>query len=392
MYRNTGKTHDKPILWGAPCSFYSGKTRSYFIKKGIAYQELFGSHPRYEQEILPLIGYLVVPVVELTDGTLIQDTTDTIVHLEEKVPEPALIPKTPVQKAVAWLIGFFGSEALLKPGMHYRWSYLDEQRPFLEAAFGRALSGHRDMKRQREQVAPVMEYFGGFLKNLGVTPQTIPVIEASYKDLLDLLNDHFLHYPYILGGRPSLADFGLVAPLFAHLARDPYPSMLMKNRAPHVFRWTERMNQAGFTDGEFPDLAPDFLPKDELPETLEPILRYFFTDCGPEVMGMIACYNAWIETHPALPSGAVIQGDHEAPTAHPSLGWFDFELRGVPIHRRDYVDAVYHFQRVLDVVAGLDGEGREGLGEIVDRAGGRELLAARPVRRIKSENYKFVLE
>jgi glutathione S-transferase len=392
MYKNSGKTHEKPILWGAPLSFYSGKTRSYFIKKGIDYQELFGSHPRYGQEILPLVGYMVVPVVELTDGTLIQDTTDTIVHFEEKVPEPALIPKTPVQRAVAWLIGFFGSEALLKPGMHYRWSYVDQQRPFLEAAFGRALSGHRDMEMQREAVAPVMEFFSGFLKSLGVTPETVPVIEASYEDLLILLNDHFLQYPYILGGRPSLADFGLMAPLYAHLARDPYPSMLMKNRAPHVFRWTERMNQAGFADGEFPDLAPDFLPNDELPETLEPILRYFFADCGPEVMGMIASYNAWIEAHPELPSGAVIQSDREAPTAHPSLGWFDFELRGVRIHRRDYVDAVYHFQRVLDVVAGLDGEGRARFGETVDRAGGKELLAARLVRRIKSENYRFVLE
>jgi len=96
-----------------------------------------------------------------------------------------------------------------------------------------------------------------------------------------------------------------MAPLFAHPARDPYPSKLMKNRAPHVFRWTERMNQAGFTDGEFPDPAPDFLPNDELPETLEPVLRYFFTDCG---------------------------------------------------------------------------------------AGGGELLSARPARRIKSEDYRFVLE
>ena len=42
---------------------------------------------------------------------LIQDTTDTIAHFEEKIPEPALIPKTPVQKAVARLIGFFASEA-----------------------------------------------------------------------------------------------------------------------------------------------------------------------------------------------------------------------------------------------------------------------------------------
>jgi hypothetical protein len=37
-------------------------------------------------------------VVELTDGALIQDTSDTIAYFEEKVPEPSLIPKTPVQR------------------------------------------------------------------------------------------------------------------------------------------------------------------------------------------------------------------------------------------------------------------------------------------------------
>ncbi len=234
--------------------------------------------------------------------------------------------------------------------------------------------------------------FNGYLENLGVRPETFFVIEESYEEFLHLLNGHFLQYPYILGGRPSLADFGLVAPLFAHLARDPYPSTLMKNRAPHVFRWTERMNQAGFMDGEFPDLEPDFLPNDELPKTLDPILRYFFTDCGPEIMGMISTYNAWNEDNPGLPSRTIIQRDPAAATAHPSLGWFDFELRGVRIHRRDFVDHVYHFQRVLDVVAGLDGEGRVRFDETVSRTGGRELLAARPVRRLRSENYRFVLE
>jgi hypothetical protein len=61
MYKNSGKTHEKPILWGAPGSLYSEETRSYFTKKGLNYQEFFGSHPRYGEEILPLIGYMVVP-------------------------------------------------------------------------------------------------------------------------------------------------------------------------------------------------------------------------------------------------------------------------------------------------------------------------------------------
>jgi glutathione S-transferase len=84
MFKNSGKAHDKPILWGAPISFYSGKTRSYLVKKGIDYREIYPSHPRFEAEILPLVGYFVAPVLELTDGTLIQDSTDTIVYFEKK--------------------------------------------------------------------------------------------------------------------------------------------------------------------------------------------------------------------------------------------------------------------------------------------------------------------
>ena len=56
MYRNSGKQQDKVILWGAPGSLWSGRTRAYFIKKGIEYQEIFPSHPRFLQEVTPLVG------------------------------------------------------------------------------------------------------------------------------------------------------------------------------------------------------------------------------------------------------------------------------------------------------------------------------------------------
>ena len=227
---------------------------SYFIKKGIAYDELFPPHPRYQQEIMPLIGYFVMPVVELPDGTLIQDTTDTIVHFEHHRPEPALIPPTPFQKAIAWLLGFFGSELFLQPGLHYRWSYLEEQRAYLEALLRKFLSPSRDPEQQRADVAPAFAALTGGLPSWGVTAATIPTIEASLEDCLDILDVHFLHHPYLLGGRPSLADFGLMSLFFAHLARDPYPSAVMKARAPRVYRWTERMNLAGFADGGFPEV------------------------------------------------------------------------------------------------------------------------------------------
>ena len=392
MYKNTGKTHEKPILWGAPGSAFSGKTRSYFIKKGIAYEEIFPPHPRYQNEIMPLIGYFVMPVVELPDGTLIQDTTDTIVHFEQHVAEPKLIPHTPLQKAVAWLLGFFSSELFFKPAMHYRWSYMEEQRAYVEALFAEVMSPHRDLERQRADMAPALARFSGFLPDLGVSAETIPAIEASLEECLDVLDAHFLQHPYLLGGRPSLADFGLIACFFAHLSRDPHPAAIMKVRAPRVFRWTERMNLAGFVDGGFPEVRPEYFPDDQLPETLDPFLRYLFADCGPEMVGMLASYNVWAEANTNLPAGTIVHNNPDQPVAHPPLGQYEYEIRGIPFQRVEFIDAVYHFQRVLDVIESLDSDGRRRFDDLVQRTGGSELMAMRPARRLKSEYYRFVLE
>lgn len=55
----------------------------------------------------------------------------------------------------------------------------------------------------------------------GVSPETIPAVEASYAHFLHLFNEHLAASPYLLGGRPTIGDYALVAPLYAHLARDP---------------------------------------------------------------------------------------------------------------------------------------------------------------------------
>jgi len=47
---------------------------------------------------------------------------------------------------------------------------------------------------------------------------------------------------------------------------------------------------------------------------------------------------------------------------------------------------------VLDVVAGLDSAGRARFNETASRTGGEKLLVARLGRRIKRENYKYILE
>jgi glutathione S-transferase len=378
------------ILWGSPHSYYTGKIRSYLIKKGLPYREEFSFHPQFKARILPAVRLVVVPILETPQGRILQDTTDMIEHLEAKHPQPLMIPELPVQKAVAWLLGAFGSEGLLAPGMHYRWSYRAEQENFLCAEFGRLLWGGPDREARFATARQTMQYFNSFLPILGVTPQTIPAVEAAYCELLDALDDHFLHYPYLLGGRPSIADFGLMAPMFAHLARDPVPATLMKNRAPNVYRWTERMNLANIRDGEFPDCPETYPPDDGIPQTLEPVLRLVFQDWGAQLLADAATYDAWIAGSPTMPAGTMVSSSGER-RVHASLGPVQYQWRGCTVQRTSAPHGLWHFDKAAAFARALTGEARSRFDALVHRTGGDSVMAIRPARPMMRKDYVLVL-
>ena len=378
------------VLWGSPHSYYTGKIRSYLIKKGVPYREEFAFHPQFRTRILPAVRHVVVPILETPDGRILQDTTDMIEHIEAAMPLPPMIPGTPVQKAIAWLLGAYGSEALLPPGMHYRWSYRAEQENFLCAEFGRLLHGGPDREARYATARQTMQYFNDFLPILGVTPQTIPTIEAAYCELLDALDEHFLHVPYLLGGRPSIADFGLMAPMFAHLARDPVPATLMKNRAPNVYRWTERMNLARIGDGEFPDCPETYPANDEIPATLEPVLRLVFQDWGAQLLADARTYNGWIESKPAMPAGTLVSDSGER-KVHPSLGPMEYEWRGCTVQRASSPHGLWHFDKAAAYARALSGEAKSRFDSLVSRTGGERVMAIRLARPMRREDYVLVL-
>ena len=71
-----------------------------------------------------------------------------------------------------------------------------------------------------------------------------------FETFLGQLDAHFARHAFLLGGRPTLGDFGLMGPLYAHISRDPYPGRLLRAKAPHVVQWLERMqfNQSSAHD------------------------------------------------------------------------------------------------------------------------------------------------
>ena len=58
--------------------------------------------------------------------------------------------------------------------------------------------------------------------------------------MLEILDAHLAARPYVLGGRPAMADFGLWGQLY-EAATDPTPGALMRASAPNVMAWVQRM-------------------------------------------------------------------------------------------------------------------------------------------------------
>jgi hypothetical protein len=196
-----------------------------------------------------------------------------------------------VQRLVALLLELYGDEWLIIPAMHYRWSVLDQQRDFILSEFGRLSAPEASYEEQIAIGEKISRPFSGMVPSLGITAETIPAIEAVYLELLQQLDRHFAHHDFLFGSRPSIGDYGLMGPLYAHLGRDPVPLALMLEHGPNVYAWVERMNNP------LP-LSGDFLPGDAVPDTLLPILATMCRDQLPDVLDVIKHNSAWLEANP----------------------------------------------------------------------------------------------
>jgi hypothetical protein len=89
-----------------------------------------------------------------------------------------------------------------------------------------------------------------------------PAVEQCYRDTLATLEAIFTRRPFVLGARPSEADFGFFGSMFRHFFSDPAPARIMRERAPGVQEWVARMwnlRPERFAEEPLPDRIPDDL-------------------------------------------------------------------------------------------------------------------------------------
>jgi glutathione S-transferase len=228
---------DRPFrVYGSQVSYYTGKLESYLRYKEIPY-EFVSTLPG---QLSRRTGAGQVPALELPDGRFITDSTPIIRWLESEYPEAPVVPSDPMQAFVAWLIEDYADEWLWRPAMHYRWSYDLDKYTLSRKLADELMPDHpapsfikRFMIRRRQR--------GIFVTGDGVDAATRSHVERGYLCALDLLSSILERQPFVLGAHPTIADFGLMGPMFRHFSHDPTPAAIMQKRAPLVWEWVARM-------------------------------------------------------------------------------------------------------------------------------------------------------
>ena len=375
-------------LYGMAGSLYTARARSYMRMNAVAFAEVKAGSEEFMGEIVPQIGRWIIPVIKSPDGSIIQDGADIIDHFDAAgFSKNPIYPSDPKLLIIAHLFELFGSHGLLRPAMHYRWNFDEVNLPFLRETFRDVLPS--GLPKETEDAA-FLHASGRMRKAaevFGVKPDTYKLVEESYAQFLLLMEEHLRAHPFILGGHATIADYGLIGAMYAHLGRDPAPLQLMQVRAPNVFRWVERMNMAEvFVDEAMDRSGGQLLESANLPESLLKLMRFISEDYLPEITAHVKRANSWLEGHPEIESGS--------PTNNKSMksgmGFASFEWRGATIETVVIPYRFYLLRRLQAAFARQSQSDQSAISGVFESTGIGSLFKQRTNRRIERQDNQEV--
>jgi glutathione S-transferase len=261
----SGEPYTLYLFW---ISYFSGKLQAVLRYKEIPHRCI---EPKWGgallHEVFDNTGLMKVPVLRTPAGDWLADSTPIIDWLDREHPDSALIPADPLQGFFSRLVEDYADEWLWRPALHYRWSYQADAHA-LSRRFAESFLSEQPTPRWLTAALIRDRQHRIYVRGDGVTAETREHVESVYLRNLDWLQAIFERQPFLLGGRPSLADYGFFASMFRHFSLDPTPSLIMQSRAPAVFEWVARLwnAKASTTHGDW--CAPG-----SLPDGWTPILR-----------------------------------------------------------------------------------------------------------------------
>jgi glutathione S-transferase len=234
------------IHHGVMFSYYSAKTRAYLSYKRIPFVEQYNGRDM-SGRIRQVTNKVMIPVVELPDGEILQDTTVIIDALENRYPERPVIPSDPVMMLLTRIVEFIIDELWISTAMNTRWNDAVSNR-FVVSEFGLRIGGSigltgKDALAIGEQVSGQMQ---SYLPHLGVSDEEgQSAANAYFEDASLALNNVVSATQYALGSRPTLIDFCLFTGYYAHQYRDVGAAQtFLKTQTPHLCYFLDNLHAA----------------------------------------------------------------------------------------------------------------------------------------------------
>jgi glutathione S-transferase len=254
---------------GAPGSPYSRKLRAVLRYRRIPYAWIIPGSPESGGLPQPRVRLLPQLILPGPGGALEArtDSTPLIRTLETLYPGRSVIPPDAALAFVDALLEDYADEWLTKAMFHYRWAFA------ADVANAAAILPRWSRTNQPESAAAATgrlfaERQVARLAVVGSNAITAPLIEDSYRRLLQLLDSHLTNSRFVFGERPAAADFGLFGQLTQLVGFDPTPAAIARQLAPRVAAWVEVTEDLC---GLEPD-AKHWTRRAALPDTLRALL------------------------------------------------------------------------------------------------------------------------
>jgi glutathione S-transferase len=208
--------------------------------------------------LFPKVKAPVIPLLELPDGTVSNDSTHLTRLLEARVSGRSVIPEDPCIAFLATLIEDFADEWLTKAMFGYRWLAEVDQKQMSRWLMFDAMPGTGDTA-QTAMAQAFRDRQVGRMGLVGCTEANFPLIEASMRAVLAALEAHVSDGLFLFGTRPSEAEFSLFGQL-SQLGVDPTPQAMLRRDFPLVFRWLAHIDDLSGVEGEWGGLRPAVQP------------------------------------------------------------------------------------------------------------------------------------
>lgn len=246
-------------LTGAPGSPYTRKMIALLRYRHIPYMVYWGTggvpdgYPKPKVGLLPTFFF---PDGENGEQVAVTDSTPIIRRLEREHVGRSVIPNDPAFTFINDLIEDYADEWLTKPMFHFRWAHEADWknagpllvywgRPTMDATQAKGWIDEFT-KRQIDRLYVV-----------GSNEVTAKTIEDSYERLVGILDRLLQRGGYVLGARPSSADFALFGQMTQLAIVEPTSAAITNQVSQRVRAWLDRMDDMSGLRPENEDWSQD---------------------------------------------------------------------------------------------------------------------------------------